>query len=303
MFGTRGAPKVSVCVVTYNQEPYIRACLQSLVDQRTDFEFEVIVGDDCSTDGTAAIIKEFAERYPDIIQPLMHSPNIGAAKNYFSVHELARGEYIAHVDGDDFALPGKLQIQADYLDARPACNIVWHRMYVQNESTGVRAPDLIALDRLASNEFRRADILRLITIGMNSSKMYRAAVRDFTFPDFAVVDYFANVEKVGDGFASFASDQPLGVYRTGIGIATAGNGTRILLQKSFLYFAKKYPRYRGDIGCAALVLFVAAAKNRNWDVALRFARVLAVTLRVGTLVAAWKNREIISMLRIPPSVR
>lgn len=303
MYGSGGTPKVSVCVVTYNQAPYIRSCLQSLVDQVTDFKFEVIVGDDCSTDGTATVIHEFAQRYPDIIKPVMHSPNIGAAKNYFSVHDLAVGEYIAHVDGDDFSLPGKLQIQADYLDARPACNIAWHRMYVQNESTGAKAPDLIALDRLISNEFRRADILRLITVGMNSSKMYRAAVREFPFPDFAVVDYFANVEKVGDGFASFVSDQPLGVYRTGIGIATAGNGTKILLQKSFLYFAKKYPEHRGDIGCAALVLFVAAAKNRNWDVARRFAGVLAVTLRVATFMALWRNREIISMLRIPPSVR
>lgn len=296
-------PKVSVCVVTYNQEPYIRACLQSLVDQVTDFAFEVIVGDDCSTDGTPAIIYEFAQRYPQVIKPLMHKPNIGAAKNYFSVHDRAIGTYIAHIDGDDYALPGKLQVQADHLDAHPDCNIVWHRMFVQNETTGIMAPDLIALDRLARKEFKRADILRLITIGMNSSKMYRASVREFAFPDFAVVDYFANVEKVGNGVASFASDQPLGVYRTGIGIATAGNGTRILLQKSFLYFAKKYPQHRGDIGCAALVLFIAAVRNRNWEVARRFARVLAVTLRVGSIVALWKNRRIISMLRIPAAVR
>ena len=57
-------PKVSVCVVTYNQEKYIRQCLQSIVDQETDFDFEVIVADDCSTDRTSCIVQEFADKYP-----------------------------------------------------------------------------------------------------------------------------------------------------------------------------------------------------------------------------------------------
>ena len=122
--------KVSVCVVTYNQERYIAECLQSLVDQETNFNFEVIVSDDCSTDRTPEIIKDFQRRYPNIIKPILHKKNMGAYKNFIFVHKQAKGKYVAHMDGDDYALPGKLQIQADYLDHNAECNIVWTHILV-----------------------------------------------------------------------------------------------------------------------------------------------------------------------------
>jgi len=110
-------PKVSVCVITYNQEKYIRQCLQSIVDQETDFDFEVIVGEDCSTDGTRAIVQEFSEKFPNIVKPIYQKKNIdGGGYNFLTVHRAARGEYVAHIDGDDFALPGKLQAQANILE-------------------------------------------------------------------------------------------------------------------------------------------------------------------------------------------
>lgn len=298
-----GAPKVSVCVVTYNQQELIGQCLQSLVDQTTDFPFEIIVGDDCSTDATPRIVAEFAQKYPTLIKPVLHSRNLGADKNYFSIHDMASGQYVAHIDGDDYALPGKLQAQANYLDAHPDCNIVWHRMYVLNHSNGAIAEDLLDLERLGHRSFRRADVLALITIGMNSSKMYRASVRDFTKPGFFVVDYFANVEQVGEGSADFASDRPLGVYRAGIGIAASSNKTKVLLKESFLYFASKYPQFKGDIACAALVLFAAALKNRHWENVRMFGGVLLRTFRPRTVVALKRHRQIISMLRLPASVR
>jgi cellulose synthase/poly-beta-1,6-N-acetylglucosamine synthase-like glycosyltransferase len=71
------APKVSVCVVTYNQEKYIGQCLQSVVDQETDFDFEVLVADDCSTDGTRLILHEFANKYPGIVKPILSEVNVG----------------------------------------------------------------------------------------------------------------------------------------------------------------------------------------------------------------------------------
>lgn len=80
-------PKVSVCVVTYNQEKYIRQCLQSIVDQETNFLFEIIVADDCSTDGTAAIIRDFYHKYPSIIKSFFHYRNIGPAKNIFFTYK------------------------------------------------------------------------------------------------------------------------------------------------------------------------------------------------------------------------
>ena len=300
---TEKKPKVSVCVVTYNQEKYIKQCLQSLVDQETVFNFEIIVGDDCSTDGTREIIKEFSEQYPSVVKLILHEKNIGPQMNYFAVHNQAVGEFIAHMDGDDYALPGKLQEQASYLDKYPECNIVWHRMLIKNESTGVIAEDLIDLTKLPKGGFRRADILRFITVGLNSSKMYRATVRHFEVPEFTTVDYFANVEQVGLGYAHFAGDRPLGTYRAGIGIATSGNTTKVILKESFLYFAIKYPQYKREIAFAVLVLFLAALKNRKWANCLLFTEVLVCTFRFGSVLDIWRYKHILAMLRNPTSVR
>ncbi|CAN5689658.1 hypothetical protein BH11PSE12_BH11PSE12_19750 [soil metagenome] len=128
-------PKVSVCVVTYNQEKYIRQCLQSIVDQKTDFDFEIIVGDDCSTDGTSIIVAEYTKKYPNLIVSVLQYPNIGAVANIVSVYKKAKGYYIAHFDGDDFAFAGKLQAQVDILEKHPDCVICSHDMELVDENS------------------------------------------------------------------------------------------------------------------------------------------------------------------------
>lgn len=253
-----GTPKVSVCVVTYNQEKYIRQCLQSIVDQNTDFDFEVIVGDDCSTDGTRAIVSEFAERYAGIVKPLFHEKNLGAGKNYKETHDRATGKYIAHVDGDDYCLPGKLQCQAQILDTDPGCNIVWHRMQIlKNDEKLHNGPPHLPDDKLSRLRLDRGDILQFITVGLNSSKMYRKSVREYAIPPFPVVDYYANIEQIRDGYARFAIGGYYGVYRTGIGISSQGQNTRYILRECFLLFSRKYPRLRARTNAAALTYLVA----------------------------------------------
>lgn len=108
--------QVSVCVVTYNQENYIAECLESLVSQQTKFKFEIIVGEDCSTDLTRKIVQKYVEQYPDLIVPLFYKKNVGAVENIKQVYKLAKGKYIAHIDGDDFALPNKLQKQYEKME-------------------------------------------------------------------------------------------------------------------------------------------------------------------------------------------
>lgn len=292
-------PKVSICVVTYNHEKYIQQCLQSIIDQKTNFEFEIIIGDDCSTDKTREITEQFAEKYPNTVKLLTHSKNIGAVKNYIAVHEFASGEYIAHVDGDDYILPHKLQIQCDFLDENPDINIAWHRMYVKSEVSGLMQEDRIELENLPRRKFERKDILRFITIGMNSSKMYRASVRDIVYPSFPMLDYFANVEQVKNGYAGFAGDVPLGVYRAGMGMASVGNMTKDLLGKTFLYFLERYPQYRSDIGGAAFLLFLAALKNRKWKDCSLFLPTLRKTFGWKVIFEIFHNRKIIAMLRLP----
>ena len=125
--------QVSVCVVTYNQESYIAECLESLVTQQTSFKFEIIVGEDCSKDTTRAIVQQYAEKYPGLIIPLFYEKNIGPVENIKQVYKKAKGKYIAHMDGDDLALPNKLQKQFDILEKNLDCVICAHNMILINE--------------------------------------------------------------------------------------------------------------------------------------------------------------------------
>ncbi|WP_352402139.1 glycosyltransferase [Synergistes jonesii] len=110
--------KVSVTVLTYNHEKYIRQALDSILMQRTNFSYEALVGDDASHDGTPEILREYAEKYPQIIRLFLRGKNLGASRNAYELTIRARGEYLAALDGDDFWTdPDKLQIQADFLDA------------------------------------------------------------------------------------------------------------------------------------------------------------------------------------------
>lgn len=115
---------VSVFCTAYNHEEYIREALDSFVNQKTDFAFEVLVNDDCSTDGTAAVIADYASRYPDIIRPFLQKENLfskGVAHLYSTVFfPNARGRYVAYCEADDkWCDETKLQQQVDFLEAHP----------------------------------------------------------------------------------------------------------------------------------------------------------------------------------------
>ncbi len=250
-------PKITVCVVSYNQESLIEQCLQSIVSQDCAYDFEVLISDDCSTDNTKSIIKDFEQRFSNV-KVLKRSKNIGALENFKQTHEAATGDFICHCDGDDYWLPGKLQKQADYLLLNPDCNIVWSRMIIKNESNKISKADLITQE-LVNKKYYRNDIIQFVAIGLHSSKMYRKM--PLTYSDFPVVDYFANVQHVQGGYAAFVSDEVFGVYRAGIGIASAGNGTRLLISKSLAYFHKKYPESRAHISACALFLACVELKN------------------------------------------
>lgn len=290
-------PKVTICVVTYNQEKYIKQCLQSIVDQDTNFEFEVIVGDDCSTDSTTEIVCSFYEKYPDLIKPILRKENVGAAQNFMDVHNAASGDYVVHIDGDDYMLPSKLQIQVDFMNSNPTCNLTWHRMLVEQD--GELKDDLFDIHNIPKEGFTRADILKFISIGMNSSKMYRAGSFDFELPDFPILDYFSNVEQVGKGHANFVSDKPLGVYRAGIGIASSDAKIKVVLDQSFRYFLIKYPEFTQEINQAVLVLLLASLKNFRFKDVLLFSKTYFRSFRFVSLTNLFKELEFIKTLRLP----
>jgi glycosyltransferase involved in cell wall biosynthesis len=124
---TRSRPKVSVCVITYNHAQFIAQALDSILAQKATFDFDVVIGDDCSTDGTTDILRTYQNRWPDKIKPLLRDRNVGMGKNFNQMLRACTGEYIAILEGDDYWTDSsKLQLQADYLDQNPECALCHH---------------------------------------------------------------------------------------------------------------------------------------------------------------------------------
>lgn len=128
---------VSVCVLSYNHEKYLRQCLDGIFMQKVSFPFEVRVHDDASTDRSQEIIKEYQQRYPDILKPVLQSENQyskgGGILNKFLL-PLCEGKYIALCEGDDYWTDSlKLQKQVDFLEGHEEYSMCFHKVYVVYE--------------------------------------------------------------------------------------------------------------------------------------------------------------------------
>ena len=167
---TPETPLVAIRCFTYNQAAYIRQCLDGFVMQRTDFAFVAIVHDDCSTDGTDDIVREYAQRYPHIIKPIFETEN-QYSKGDGSLSRIMTqacnntgAKYIAMCEGDDYWTdPLKLQKQVDFLEKHPECSLCYHafRYHYENPDDGVDhfkrvLPEYSAADILSSVQFQTA---------------------------------------------------------------------------------------------------------------------------------------------------
>lgn len=222
MAQTEKIPKVSVCVITYNQEKYIRQCLQSIVAQETDFDFEVIVGDDCSTDSTASIVQEFAERYPKLIKTIPQKTNSGGGcGNYLTVHRAAKGDYVAHIDGDDAMLPGKLQCQAKLMDENPYYLASIHLMEIM-DANSIRTGRFWLRDSYSTQLSIEDILMGHPNIGHSSLMYRRACLREFIFnrnSDFIDLHIYLALASIRP---LMSINETLGLYRIGVGASAEG---------------------------------------------------------------------------------
>jgi len=105
-------------MITYNHEKFIGQAIESVLMQETDFPVELIIGEDCSTDGTRPIVKRYAEQYPNVIRALLPDSNMGMQRNATAVTAACRGDYVACLEGDDYwTSPNKLQSQVQFMEA------------------------------------------------------------------------------------------------------------------------------------------------------------------------------------------
>lgn len=108
---------VSISIICYNQKDYISQAIDSVLMQKVNFKYEIVLSDDCSTDGTDLICKKYAKKYPNVIRYIANKKNIGAVRNYIENYQRCNGKYVAYLEGDDFFIdPYKLQKQVDFLE-------------------------------------------------------------------------------------------------------------------------------------------------------------------------------------------
>lgn len=183
--------KVSVVCITYNHEQYIRQALDGFVMQQTSFRFEVIIGDDGSTDATQQIISEYSAIYPGLFVPVLREKNIGIANNLFDIMQRVKGEYVAMNEGDDYWTdPHKLQLQVEHLDANPACALCFHPVKVINDDDP-RSVSIFPSD-LTGERFHLEDLVRENFIQTNST-MYRWGGKQGIFDNYNLAAFPADL--------------------------------------------------------------------------------------------------------------
>src|SRR5690348_603329 len=134
--------KVSVLVMTYNHEKFISQALESAAMQETNFDYEILISEDCSTDRTRAIVLEFQQAHPEKVQLLLSTQNIHSNEIVVRGIRAAQGEYIALLDGDDYwTSPLKLQKQVDFLDSHPECSMCFHNARIFHQTEGREGRD------------------------------------------------------------------------------------------------------------------------------------------------------------------
>jgi glycosyltransferase involved in cell wall biosynthesis len=203
--------KLSVAMVAYNQERFVAQALESVLAQRTKFDFEVVIGDDGSTDGTRAAIESFQRRRPDRIFPIFRERNIGAGPNFVATLGACRGEYVAFLEGDDYwTSEDKLQRQVDVLDGRPDRVLCCHRVRILNETAAsgpdvlpARAAGVYAIEDLLEENFvmTSSTVLRRDLIGTLPPWYSAATVGDW--PLFALVARHGKIELLDDAMTAY----------------------------------------------------------------------------------------------------
>ena len=231
---------VSVFCTTYNQEKYIGQCLDSMVNQKTSFPYEIIVRDDASTDGTSQIVREYHKKYPDKVIPFIQPENLFQRGlehiSFEKMFKMSRGRYIAICDGDDFWTDeNKLQKQVDFMESHPEYSMCGHAAYFARDDGTLRNDRFFKLST-GSRDLTIEEIISNWAMA-TTSLMYRKSCRtDIIFPfrgncvndDYAMMVYMALKGKV------YYSDELMGAYRQ------SSNGSisqRLLDDKEYL---KKY---------------------------------------------------------------
>lgn len=181
-------PKVSVSLITYNHEKYIAHAIESVVCQKTDFPFELVIGEDCSTDKTRQIVELYARRFPELIRVADRPKNLGLVRNAIQTISDCRGEYIALLEGDDYWVDDcKLQKQSDFLDRNNDCAFCFTNAEKFIEGTERRSK---SIQKELPEKFDIDYFFKQSVDIPNNTKMFRASVHPIRFNEW----YFSTIQ-------------------------------------------------------------------------------------------------------------
>lgn len=252
------APLVTVVITTYNQEHYIRKAIDSVLAQKTDFDFEVYITEDCGTDGTRAILQEYAAKYPERIRLNLRRENVGISRNWYEGLCAAQGEFVCTLEGDDWWRDeSKLQKQADFLRAHPDYLAVSHTLLLTDDE-GKTYGTLPDDKRILNADATMPLFLRGVTYSCTACMVRNI----FRTPDPAREAYVTANRSIADfalcmlyldGGRVFVMDEAMSTYRVGgPGAEHKNYNTRASAVKKYAdfldvvlasrsYFGSRYP--------------------------------------------------------------
>lgn len=215
--------KVSCHVITYNHINYISQCIEGILMQKTDFEFEIIIGDDLSTDGTREILENYAIQNPSLIKLNLRTERglgIPGKENFVSTLQMCKGEYITLCDGDDYWTdPYKLQKQVDFLEANPDYVLSFHKVKILKPD-GSLVPDFIT--KVPENYETQETLARLGNYIHTPSVVFRNIIKELPkeFLLSPIGDFYLYMLLTEHGKIKYLEDE-MAVYRDGVGIWSA----------------------------------------------------------------------------------
>lgn len=166
-------PILTVCLITYNHEKFIARALDSVLMQQLDYDWNIFIADDCSRDGTRAILSDYKRLYPDKIELLFQKENVGPARNWLDLLNKPESEYIAYLEGDDFWTSSKkLQIQLDFLQNNSNYSLCFHDVSIVDEQNMV-IPDSGMKRKYSKTSYSQEDLLFGRLLAFSCTIMFR----------------------------------------------------------------------------------------------------------------------------------